>query len=136
MESNHSSVGYEEIPANLLASHEARVAVNQVSPKIFEAIRLRTALVLFDAAYSGVVQPDIHFIPLRKDFANVDEVLANLQDDDYWKAMTERACNDVVVSGKYSFRRFVEGVDADMERQVLHIDSRERLVAHIFADRK
>ena len=104
-----------EAAAEILASHEGQIKMNQVSPKIFEAIRLRTALILFEGEYSGAVRPNEHFIPLRKDFSNIDEVFEKLGDDLFLTQMTERAYRDVVVSGRYSYQRFVEGVDVDID---------------------
>lgn len=109
---------YEEIHQRFLTDRDGKVRMNQVSPKIFEAIALKTALILFEGEYSGVVQPDLHYIPLKKDFSNVEEVLAKVQDDAYLTALTERAYNDVIASGKYSYRWFVETVDAYMDARV------------------
>lgn len=106
---------YEEVHAKHLREHEGKVVMNQISPKLFEAITLRTALVLFEGTYSGVVQPDLHFIPLKKDYSNVDEVLRKVQDDDYLRALTERAYQDVVASGKYSYRAFAREFDAVLD---------------------
>jgi hypothetical protein len=107
-----------EVAAEILASHEGQIKMNQVSPKIFEAIRLRTALILFEGEYSDAVRPNEHFIPLRKDFSNIDEVFEKLGDDLFLTQMTERAYRDVVASGRYSYRRFVEGVDVDIGSRV------------------
>lgn len=107
-----------EVAAEILAPHEGQIKMNQVSPKIFEAIRLRTALILFEGEYSGAVRPHEHFIPLRKDFSNIDEVFEKLGDDAFLTEMTERAYRDVVASGRYSYRRFVEGIDADIDARV------------------
>lgn len=108
----HADMPFPEFAERYLAPHEGLVRMNQISPKIFEAIRLRTALVLFEGSYSGVVQPEEHFIPLKKDYSNVAEVLDRLQDVAYLEALTERAYRDVIQSGRYSYRTFVEGVDA------------------------
>ena len=72
---------------------------------------LRTGLILFEGRYSGVVDPWEHYIPLKKDFSNVDEVLKLAQDDDFLEAMTERAYRHVVGSGRHSYDHFVRGVD-------------------------
>ena len=87
------------------------VTMGVISPKVFEAIALRTALVLFEGDYSGVVKADEHFIPLKKDFSNVDEVLAKLEDIAYLEELTARAHRDIIASGKYSYQAFVGGFD-------------------------
>src|SRR5947209_16539489 len=42
---------YEEVHAKYLRAHEGKILMNQVSPKVFEAIACRTALVLFERRY-------------------------------------------------------------------------------------
>jgi hypothetical protein len=94
---------YEQAFERYVRPHDGKVQMNQVPPKVFEAVALRTALVLFEGEYSGVIRPHTHFIPLRKDFSNVREVLARLQDVPYLEQLTERAHRDVIRSGRYSY---------------------------------
>lgn len=102
----HPNAAFEDVARRFLAVHETPGLMNQVSPKVFEAIALGTALVMFEGTYSGVVQPDRHFLPLRKDFSNVDDVLAALTDEARVTAMTERAYQDVIASGTWSCSAF------------------------------
>jgi hypothetical protein len=92
--------------------------MNQISPKVFEAVCLRTALVLFEGTYSNVVLPDVHFFALKKDFSNAKEIIQKLQDTLLVQEMTERAYRDVVASGKYSYQKFIESFDADIEARI------------------
>ena len=114
----HSGMSFDEFHERFLKGREGVIKMNQVSPKIFEAIRLRTALILFEGSYSGVVQPDLHFIPLKKDYSNVDEVFYKLADLNYLKAMADRAFSDVIGSGRYSYQAFVGGVDAYLDWRI------------------
>jgi hypothetical protein len=124
-------ISFEEIWERVLAGHDGAVRMNQISPRIFEAIRLRTAMVLFEGEYSGVVKPDVHFIPLKKDFSNFDEVVAKVLDDEYVRRLTDRAYEDVIESGRYSYRRFVEEVDEQIRLRTLH--RRQRSDLHCLA---
>lgn len=112
---DNPNAGFEQVYTLLVEKHDGHVKMNQVSPKIFEAIRLRTVLVLFEGEYSGVVKPDIHYIPLKKDYSNLPEVWKKLGDIEYLKHMAQRAYDDVIGSGIYSYRTFVESVDADIK---------------------
>lgn len=109
------AITYHEIHDKYLRDLEGQVIMNQVSPKIFEAIACKTALVLFEGAYSGVLEPDVHYLPLKKDFSNVDDVLARLTDDAFLEDMTERAYQDVVQSGRFSYEAFIDLVDRTLE---------------------
>jgi len=113
----HPDADFETVHRLFLASHDGRIQMNQISSRIFEAIALRTGLVLFEGHYSGVVQPWEHFIPLRKDFSNIDEVLATVQDDARLEAMTQRAFDAVIASGRYHYRSFIARIDD-------HVDER------------
>src|SRR5438309_551145 len=46
---------FEEVYRRFLTSYETQEIMNQVSPRVFEAVALRTGLVLFEGTYSGVV---------------------------------------------------------------------------------
>jgi hypothetical protein len=112
-------VSFDEIWEQVLAPHEEKINMRQVSPKIFEAIKLKTALILFEGNYSGVVKANDHYIPLNKDFSNVDEVLNKLNDDVLIGEMTERAYQDIIASGLYSYRQFIENLDADLNARTI-----------------
>jgi hypothetical protein len=113
----HSKMSYHDFVASHLKGRDDFVRMNQISPKIFEAIRLRTALILFEGNYSGIVKPDQHYIPLKKDFSNVAEVFAKVSDLRYLEALTARAYEEIIATGRYSYATFVDGIDHYIERQ-------------------
>lgn len=133
LEARHPEASFEYVFEHVLDGHEGRVRMNQISPKIFEAIQLRTALVLFEGEYSGVVETERHYIPLKKDFSNIDEVFDKLRDDSLVEAMTGRAYDEVIGSGQYSYSRFVKSVDADIGDRLLHPKRRKCLVGAVFS---
>lgn len=107
--------GDDEIYEKFVRAEEIDGLMNQVSPRVFEAIAAKTVLVLFDGNYSGVVEGGKHFIPLKKDGSNLPEVVRLLQDDAYVDAMADRAYQDVIGSGKHSYKSFVRRVDDEIE---------------------
>ncbi len=111
---------FDDVHRQLLEPLERNIKMNQISPKIFEAVRLGTALVLFEGEYSGVLEAGVHYIALRQDYSNIDEVFAKLEDLDYLEQLTSRAYRDIIGSGRYSYRNFVAGVDSDLEARYLH----------------
>jgi hypothetical protein len=111
--------GYAEIHARFLAEKEGWVRMNQVSPRVFEAAALRTALVLFEGEYSGVVRPIEHYLPLKKDFSNADWVLQQLQDLPALERMVDRTYRDVIASGRYSYRHFIAEFEDWLDRRVV-----------------
>lgn len=108
----HKDMPFEDFARAHLGEHEGLVQMNQISPKIFEAIRLRTALILFEGRYSDVVKPDEHYMVLKKDYSNIDDIFGKLEDTAFLEALTERAYRDVIAAGTYSYRQFIHGVDS------------------------
>jgi hypothetical protein len=112
----HPGADFDEVAEQVLRPWEGNIDLNVISPRQFEAVAARTALVLFPSDYSGILQPEVHFIPLAKDFSNIDAVAARIRDIPYLEAMTARAYNDVIASGRYAYPAFVREFDAVVDR--------------------
>jgi hypothetical protein len=111
---HHPKASDYEIYQKIVRHREIDGLMNQVSPRVFEAIAARTVLVLFEGEYSGVIKADEHFIPLKKDGSNLAEVFEKLNNNDYVDQMAERAYFDVIEKGKYSYQTFVGMVDGEI----------------------
>ncbi len=85
-----------------------------ISPRHFEAAAFRICQVLFEGEYSGVLQPMVHYLPLKKDFSNFQQVVEWLEDGRLRAQITENAHRDLIRSGRYSYERFVNGVDEEL----------------------
>src|SRR5262245_35331712 len=86
---------FEEVHRAILNEFEGNVRMNVISPRIFEAIALRTPMILFPGEYSGVIRPWVHYIPLEKDFSNMEEVVERVRDTAGLETMRDRAYGDV-----------------------------------------
>jgi hypothetical protein len=116
----HPAATFDEVHAKLLEPYEGTLRLDVISPRIFEGIAMRTALILFPSPYSGVIQPWEHYIPLAPDFSNMDQVVEKLRDDRFVTEMTARAYDNVVESGRYSFRELARQFDAALEGRAEH----------------
>lgn len=108
---------FADIYDEIIAPNE-KIQMNQISPKLFEAIAAKTALILFEGEYSNVLIPRLHYISLKKDFSNFEEVLHLLADDAYIEQITERAYEDIIRSETYSYNGFVKQFDRHLAREV------------------
>lgn len=113
---SHPQADYATARAAVLGAHAEEPLMNQVSPRIFEAIAAGAALVLYEGSYSGVVRADRHFIALRKDGRNIADVLHQLGDTRALSDMAARAWDDVIASGHFGARRFMVSYDAALAR--------------------
>lgn len=85
--------------------------IEQISPKIFEAISVGTVLIMYEDNYSYILKPNIHYISLNKDYSNIEEVINKIKDNEYLQEMANRAYNDIILSEHYSYKKFIEYID-------------------------
>lgn len=97
---------------------DGEIEMGQISPRVFECAMMRTPMVLFKGRYSDAIVPDRHYIPLEKDFSNIDEVLERLNDLPALEAMTQRAFDHLVGSGRFTYQAFYEGVAGAIEERL------------------
>jgi hypothetical protein len=76
-----------------------------LSPRHLEAVVTKTAQVLVEGRYSGVLEAERHYLPLRRDFSDLDEVLERARDRRLLEALADRAYEDVYLSGRYDSTR-------------------------------
>lgn len=82
-----------------------------ISPRHFEAAAFRICQVLFEGEYSGVLKPMVHYLPLKKDFSNFDEIVTQLSDDGLRRKITDNAHRDLIASERYSYASLVGKLD-------------------------
>ena len=116
----------DDVYKDVIRLKEIDGLINQISPRVFEAIASRTVLVMFKGEYSGVIRAGEHFIELNKDGSNIADVIKLLNNDAYVDAMADRAWHDVIVSRKYSYKSFIRMVDREMERSFSELGSHSK----------
>jgi hypothetical protein len=122
----HPTAGFDEVERELLAPFEGNAVIEAISPRVFEAAALGTAMVNFAGRYSDAIEPWTHYVPLEKDFSNFDEVVAAIRDEGALDAMAARAHEDLVASGRYSLERFVADFDRELEARLTPAQHRPR----------
>jgi hypothetical protein len=129
----------ERLEEGTLGRWEGRVYYRTISPRHFEAAAFRVCQVLFEGDYSGAMEPMVHYIPLRKDFSNLDEVVRLVRDPEVRRELTERAHADLIASGRWGYSRLISSfddvlVDAGLEPE--SAPARERVDAVLWRGRR
>ena len=88
--------------------------MNQISPRIFEAIENKTLLVLVEGKYSGVIKPGKHYFSLKKDLSNLSEMIKLLKDNNEIQQIVDRAYKDIIFSKKYGYKAYVHKIEKEI----------------------
>lgn len=104
-EKNHKPISPEVL--DLIKKRDSEINMAQISPRVFEALSYGCALVGYEGNYSRILEPDIHYLSLKKDHSNLDEVIESIKDDNLLYNLWERAYNDVILSQNYNYQSFI-----------------------------
>ncbi|MBI2803570.1 MAG: hypothetical protein HYX68_01135 [Planctomycetes bacterium] len=90
---------------------EDKIDYRSLTPRHFEAAAFRNLQILFEGNYDGLMEPGVHYVPLRKDFSNMEEVLLTLKNPERCLAIVNRAYHDLIASGRFTYAQFIRDFD-------------------------
>ena len=99
-----------------LCKHSNQVYYRMMSPRHFEASAFRVCQILFEGDYSGLLLPMENYLPLKKDFSNLEEVLCLFQDSAIRKKITDNCYAEFIDSGRYDYTKFVQEFDLELRK--------------------
>ena len=75
-----------------------------ISSRHFDAIGSKTLQILTPGRYADILKPYEHYLPLSKDFSNIEEIIASVKDKEMYTRITEAAYEHVISSHTYQHR--------------------------------
>jgi hypothetical protein len=114
----NDGITYGELRRQYFEDLEGTIDLAQISPRVMEAICLRTMCVLFEGSYSGLLKPNVHYLPLKKDFSNFSEVKEKILDKNYVSEIVTNAYTDVAINESLSYKTFITQFDKEILKTV------------------
>jgi len=108
---DHPGATFEEVEAACFPGRDGELDLRALSPRHLEACVTRTCQVLVEGEYNGVLEAGRHYIPVKADFSNLDDVLEAVRRDDLRAEIVENAYRDVVASRRWTYASFVAEVE-------------------------
>lgn len=105
---------FEDLRRLYFAEVEGRFPLRTISPRIFEALACGCGLILYEGGYAGRLKPERHYLPLRRDHANVEEVARLLREPGRIEAMARTAREEVLLATENQEAHFVSLFDDAM----------------------
>ena len=87
----HPQALFEEVEAACFPGADGSLDLRVISPRHLEACATRTCQVLMRGDYSGILEPDVHYVPVEHDYGNLDEVVATVKDPERCREIAGRA---------------------------------------------
>jgi hypothetical protein len=95
-------LAFDEFDAAMPAGWDGQLP-GSVGPRHLEAAAARTCQVLVEGRYDGILEPGVHYLPVRSDGSDADAVVELLGDHKRTEAIATRAYADLVLSGRYGY---------------------------------
>jgi hypothetical protein len=102
----HPAASFGEVWARFFQDYPNPVPLRILSGRNVEAAGTRSVQLLFDGDYDGYFQPNVHYIPLHKDFSNVDEAICKFRDDAFCRTIVSNAHR--LVSTEFTYDRLID----------------------------
>lgn len=100
----HPDAPFEKVHSLFFKDKVDSVSGKAISSRQFEPIGTKTCQILIEGHYNGILMPDEHYINVKKDLSNIDDVICRFKDEDYRNRMVERTYEYVMDGHTYRHR--------------------------------
>lgn len=109
--SQYPDASFAQVQEAVLLPYEGNLDYRTISPRLFECAALRVCMILYRDDYQGILKAGVHYIPLEKDFSNIDVVLRQMRDRPLVDRIVENAYQNLIASGQWHYREFIQEFD-------------------------
>jgi len=100
----HPAATFAEVFERFYQNYPNPVSGKAVSSRHFEPMGTKTCQILLEGDYNGILTADQHFLSLKKDFSNIEEVVGRFKDAPYRQALVERTYEYALANHTYQHR--------------------------------
>ncbi|MDQ6612230.1 MAG: glycosyltransferase [Gemmatimonadota bacterium] len=101
---DNPSAQFEEVESRFFGDRGGAPSGKTISSRHFEPIGTRTCQILLEGSYAGMLQPNEHYIPVRKDLMDLPDALRRAANESERVQMTDRAFDYVMSAHTYAHR--------------------------------
>ncbi|MEY3420320.1 MAG: hypothetical protein RIR48_600 [Bacteroidota bacterium] len=122
------NASFEQCEDSCFKGLDGNINLSTVSPRHFEAMLTRTCQVLVEGKYADILVPDRHYIPIKKDFSNVDEVVNKIKDVKLCETIANTCYEEIVGTAKITYRDFIEQILNSVIQKIEYQPSDEKIL--------
>lgn len=85
----HPKATFEEVFDQFFKDYKNPINGKAISSRHFEPIGTKTCQVLLEGYYNGILKADVHYICLKKDYSNIQDVIERIKDRSYVQKLVD-----------------------------------------------
>ena len=132
----YPNASFEELSEAYFKEVDGIITQKVISPRCFEAAAARTLMIMYPGFFNGILKAGRHYVELKEDHSNLDEVLDILKDDQKASQIINHAYEEIALCEKYqqdSFARRLkvvlrDNVDSKIEHSGISITRRLKII--------
>lgn len=97
---------FEDVFEVFFKNYKNPVSGKCISPRHFDAIGTKTCQILLEGRYNDILKPNEHYIELKKDYSNLEEVMEKMRDYPLVKQMIDKTYEYVL--GNHTHRHRIQ----------------------------
>jgi hypothetical protein len=125
----HQNATFETIQKMFFKDLEDKIEYKMLTPRCFEYAAMGILMILYEGEYSGILKPWVHYVPLKKDHSNMDEIVQAIRNPNLWKEITDCAYQEVALNEEYSYKTAIKEFDDIVDRITLNKGIQEKIVS-------
>lgn len=114
---------FQEVEELFFKGLDGKYDISGISPRIFEYAALKNLMILFEGDYEYILEPNYHYLSLKKDFSNVKEIIETIKNPQKAKSIINNAYQDIALNNSYYFNNYVKIFDTAV------VDFKEKLLS-------
>jgi hypothetical protein len=104
------AASWEEIADACIEPENELWVFPALSPRIFESAMAGNCPILIEGDYEGLITPNEHFIPVKRDFSDIQEAIERLADLDGAEHMAARFQDQILGDPRLRYKSWIETV--------------------------
>lgn len=98
---------FEDVYDTFLSDVDEKLVIDTISPRVFEYTAHGCVMLMTEGHYGGHLEPGTHYVPIKKDFSNLDIALASAMDPEVRAQLLANTRRDLMENDQFSYRSFV-----------------------------
>lgn len=103
----HPDAEFEEIEQACFEGLDGQELFPGFAPRVLEAALMGCGQLMLEGHYRGFIRPGEHYIEVRDDYANLDDVFAQMSNPDHVAGMIANCTRDLVLNPAFRFSTLV-----------------------------
>lgn len=125
------NASFSEVKENCFNKEDYNIENFALGPRHLEAVLTKTVQVLIEGDYNAILVPWKHYLPLKKDFSNSEQILKYLDDSEFCQKMVDITYEELTQNKKLLYENLVGKLNNQIQNLIKRSESNNQNINHL-----